>query len=464
MNNRERGVSSLVPMASLRRHLGGTKSLATNGGSLILNVLVSGVGGFVFWIMVANAAPKAAVAQGAALVSAMLGVMVISQQSVVANVPPLIAASPRPRRFALQFYAAASVITAVVAAMYVVIGPEVADGLSYLRDDRLGLIFFAGCLLWSVFALQDAVLSGIARGELVLAENTVWGLLRLAIVGLLPVIGIQLGVELIVLSWLIPAAFMVVAVNYFLFVAERAPLRKPLGTHEFHRRDLFVHLGFEQVTAILAGMANLVLPAVVLTSLGATRSAPFLAAWSFIQVSERAMSTFAGAFAVEIRRAGRVKREAINLTVGFMVAFALAAVVGAQLFADDPMSLLGKGYGEDGGRVLAVLVFGTPLRVMSMLSAATNRVYGAGWRNLVQQTAYSAALYLSLVLIPLDSGTAVAWCIVIAKASVAIVGTWHVVSYIRRDVPLPGSERRDSVPDDAAAVSVHDEAPANHMA
>ena len=81
---------SVTNTAGLRRSLAGTAGLAANGGSLILNVVVSGIGGFVFWIVVANNASTQSVAQAAALVSSMLGVLMLSQQAFITNLPPMI--------------------------------------------------------------------------------------------------------------------------------------------------------------------------------------------------------------------------------------------------------------------------------------------------------------------------------------------------------------------------------------
>ena len=43
-----------------------------NGGALMLNVFVSGIGGFVFWIVAARAAEPAVVAQASAMITSIL--------------------------------------------------------------------------------------------------------------------------------------------------------------------------------------------------------------------------------------------------------------------------------------------------------------------------------------------------------------------------------------------------------
>src|SRR5829696_94212 len=87
------------------------RSLLANGVPLIVNVLAAGVGGFVFWIVTARSVEPAVVAEASAMVASMFGVAQLSLQHLMANVPPLIAASPRPRRLAGHAYLLGATLT-----------------------------------------------------------------------------------------------------------------------------------------------------------------------------------------------------------------------------------------------------------------------------------------------------------------------------------------------------------------
>src|SRR3954454_10089521 len=252
------------------------RSLIANGVPLIVNVLGAGVAGFVFWIVTARSVDPSVVAQATAMVASMFGVAQLSQQHLIVNVPPLIAASPHPRRVAGRAYALAAGLTAITALGYAVIGPRVASGLAFLGQDRLGALFVIGCLAWSWFSLQDAVLAGVRKGHVVLAENTAWGVARLAIVALIPIAGLDLSVAWIVGSWLLPAVALVVAVTWYLFAGPHAVLSTPLGDHTYDRRTLLTYMGLEHLTAIANGIATIVLPAVALSMLGAGPAATLL--------------------------------------------------------------------------------------------------------------------------------------------------------------------------------------------
>ena len=412
-------------------------SLIANGVPLIVNVLGAGLAGFLFWIVTARSVDPSVVAQATAMVASMFGVAQLSQQHLIANVPPLIAASPHPRRVAGRAYLLAAALTAVTAVGYVVIGPRLATGLGFLDEGNLAVLFVLGCLAWSWFSLQDAVLAGVRKGHIVLAENTAWGAARLVILMLVPVAGLELGVGWIVGSWLLPATVLVVVVSWYLFAGPHAVLRTPLGDHTLDRRTLLTYMGLEHLTAIANGIATILLPAVALSLLGAGPAAPFLTAYSFILVCENALASFAGAFAVELRRSARSAGQLLRVTGALLTVGSLIVIAAALAFADDLMALFGAEYREPGGAVLTVLVLGLPARSVWLIASAINRVNAAGLRNLVQQVVYTGVLVASLWIVDVHAGTTIAWCVVVARWAAAAVSAIDVVALRRNRHAAP---------------------------
>lgn len=399
----------------------GTRGLAVNGGALIVNVFVSGIGGFVFWIVAARSAQPAVVAHASAMITSLLGVTTLSQQSLVFNIPILLAGSPRPRRLAAHSYIAALGITAASALLFLFVGPRLATGLVYLRDTRLAVVFFLGCVMWSIFSLQDAVLTGVRRAKLVLVENVSWAMCRLVLVLTLPLVGLELGVGWLVATWLIPATVLVMVITYYLFASPGSPLRHPIGQRDLRRRGLFSFLGIEHLGALTNGLVQIVTPAVALTTLGARAAAPFLAAYSLVVVTEVALGSFSGAFAVEVRRRGRAATNLIVLTCVLLGGISIVAILGAQFFGDDFMALFGREYRKPGGAVLAILVLGLPASSVRLMASAGNRLRRAGWRNLAQQVSYCVALFVAFGVVKSHTGRSLAVCLVVARFAAAAV-------------------------------------------
>ncbi|MEP7113233.1 MAG: hypothetical protein ABI862_08210 [Ilumatobacteraceae bacterium] len=418
----------MIQRPSVRSAFSGTRGLAVNGGALIVNVFVSGIGGFAFWIIAARSVEPDVVAHASAMITSILGVVTLSQQSIVVNIPILIAGSPRPRRLAGRAYIAALSLTGVSSSLYLIFGTRIASGLDYLRDMHLAIYFVFGCLMWSIFSMQDAVLTGVRKGKLVLLENTVWSGCRVVLVLTLPLIGLELGVGWVVSTWLVPATLLVLAITYYLFARPASPLRHPLGTIALNRRALYSFLGVEHLVAVTNGLVQIVVPAVALTALGARAAAPFLAAYQLMIVTEVAMGTFAGAFAVEVRRHGHASRKLIALTCTLLGGLSLAAIVGAHFFGKDFMALFGQQYREPGGEILAILVLGLPASSIRLIAGAGNRLRRAAWRNFAQQGSYMAALFIGFSFTHIQSGRSLAICLVIARLVAGVVSIQNLNS------------------------------------
>jgi len=410
----------------LTRRLGSSKQLATNGGALMMNVIVGGVTGFLFWIIAARIAPASSVGEAAALITAMLGGLQITQSGIAANVPMMLTSSPRPGWILKQAYLATTLLILAASTAYVLIAPGLASGLEYLRDPRLVLIFVAGSALWGLFSLQDGALSGILKGHLVLLENSVWGVLRLAAVSMLPLAVDAITPGWILATWLVPALLMVIVVNYYLYVPTTAPLRHPRGDHTHPPRQLLGHMGFETLASVGTGAVNLALPAIVLTGVGADAAAPFFVAYSFILVGEGALGSFTAAYAIEIRRKGGVDRTQTRLTVGVLALSSMLAIVAVVLLGRQLMALLGPEYESSGAAVLIILGLGLPFRSITLLSGAINRVAGEGWRNALQQGAFVAVCFLAIWILGTDNIGKLAMALVLGRVAAATIALVHL--------------------------------------
>ena len=422
----------------MRSRLVGTRSLAVNGGALILNVVAGGITGLAFWMVAARSAEPRVVAHASTMITAMLTVVTLSQQSLSVNVPTLIAGARRPRRIAGHAYVAALSTTLLGALAYVFFATRLASGLGFVREPRLAVSFVSGCLVWSVFSLQDAVLTGLRRGKLVLLENASWGTSRLALAVAVPLFGIESGVGWLLAAWLIPAALLVAVITYTLFVPSTSPLRARLGDQRVDRRRLVTFLGVEQLTAVTGGVVALSVPAFALTVFGATTAAPFLAAYSFLVVSENAMGSFAQAFAVEVRRGGSAMPNMIVVAGGLVVGFSASVIVAAQLFGENLMGLFGPDYRTSGGQVLAVLVLGLPARCVWQLSSAANRLRRAGWRNFDQMAAYAVTVLVALALGNITTTRSLAIWLVVGRCVAALGALRNLMSYRSVRLDLPG--------------------------
>jgi O-antigen/teichoic acid export membrane protein len=410
-----------LPRAS---RLAGTRGLAVNGGALIVNVLASGVLGFVFWVAAARLAAPDTVSRASAAVTAIIAVVSLAQQNFVLTLPSLLAVSPEPKRLVRTTYRVALAVTAVAAPVYVVAGPRLAHGLDFLRDWRLGGAFVLVSLVWCVFSLQDAVLTGVRRASIVLGENTLWGALRLVVMGSAWLVGIRLGIGWIIASWAVPATLLVIVVSWYLFASGRSPLARPLGTQVFARRKFLTYMGAEYASSVLGSVVALVSSAYALTALGADDAAAPLVAASLVLVVEGALSSFGQALAVEASRAGADsarRRNLLGVTVLFLGGASILAVVGSWVAGEHVMGILGSDYRAAGGQALGILMLSVPARALTFVSNADNRIRGEGGRNLLQQVVACAVVFGLLFVLRPDTVASICWVLVAMRVAAAAV-------------------------------------------
>lgn len=412
-----------------RRRLAGTRGLAVNGGALMINVLASAVTGLVFWVVVARTSSPDVVANASTTITAIIAVVSLTQQAFVFTLPSLLAVSPEPKRLARNTYAMALAATVLVAPLYVLAAPSLAGGLSFLRAPHIAALFIAGCLVWCLFSLQDAVLTGVRKAGVVLFENTTWGVARLLIVAAGGVLGVRLGVGWLALSWIAPALVLVVAVSWYLFRSESSPLAAPLGVQQIAGRRLVSYLGAEYLASVLSSCVTLIGGAYALTTFGAAAAAPFVTAASLVIVVEGALASFAQALAVEACKGDRDRARAGNLlrlSALLLGGISLGAVVVSIVFGEQVMGLLGEEYRAVGGTALAILMLCVPARSVAVVSNADNRIRGEGGRNLLQQILACVVIFGLLLSGVADSVVGLCWAVVAMRVAPAVMAVFHL--------------------------------------
>lgn len=419
-----------APAGRVARALGrmhAARGLAVNGGALVANVLASGLTGLGFWMLAARVAPPSVVAQASTAIAAILAVVSLSQQSFVLTLPALLADAPEPRRLTLSVYRAALLMTALVAPGYVIVGPRLAHGLQFLQGWRNASWFVVAAMVWCLFSLQDAVLTGLRKATYVLVENTGWGAVRVALLVAALVAGMHMSVAALVASWVVPAAVCVGLVSWYLFASAASPLEEARGSRTFERRHLLGYMGAEYATSVLSSAVTLVTGAYALTTLGAADAAPLMLAASLVLVLEGAVSAFAQSLAVEASRsdgAAERRRSLVHLTVLALGGLSVGAVVTVRVASGPIMGLLGPHYREAGAAALLILVLAVPARAVSLVSNADNRIRGDGGRNLLQQALACAVCFGLLATGRFRTGEAIAWVLVVmryAQAGLAVL-------------------------------------------
>lgn len=357
-----------------RLRLPAVAPLLLNGYALVANAGLSAVLGIVFWMAATRLYSQENVGLAAALITSMTTISYFAQMNLSSFLTRFLPASGSgagpliAKTYGIS--GAASILVATVFALGI---GHFAEPLDFIRDNPAALVFFVvATVFWSLFALQDAALSGLRRSALVPVENTAYAVLKIALlIGLgLAAFSTPLG---IFLAWSIPLVPVVIVTNLIIWkglpdAREENGRRGPgLG-----RAAQFVGWDFLGSLALGSGFGLATL--VVTARAGAEATAVYQLAWSFtysIYLLGRAMSV--SLVAEGANQPVRLRRLTAD-SLAHSLFLVLGAVVVIMLFAPWIMGLFGPDYVKEGAPVLRVLVLSCLPWAVTTIFCAVARV------------------------------------------------------------------------------------------
>ncbi|WP_066069523.1 lipopolysaccharide biosynthesis protein [Frankia sp. EI5c] len=349
-------------------------TLYRNGAALALSGLISALLGAGFWVAAAHTTPRAAVGEATALVSAMMALSMLGQLNLG---PALAAFLPRAghRRTALVAggTAAAAGLSLVLGAGFVLAAPRVSDSFQTLERPLPAIGFVLAVAIWSVFALQDAALTGMRKAPWVPLKNAVYNTAKL---GVLVAIG---GTAAALLTaWVVPAAVAAVPVAYLLFTRVLPTTDEPEPGADAPAFRRF--LAGESTAMVLDQIGVTLLPVLVVALVGPATAAPFGLAWMIVQALDAMVIAMGSSLVVEGSRAGTdigsMHRAMRRRTVAGLGLVTAVAVLGAPLI----LRVFGGEYAQEGANVLRLLLIGSLARsVITLAICAARAQLLIGW-------------------------------------------------------------------------------------
>ena len=391
---------------------------------MISNGLTSGLG-LVYWTIAAKAYPTEVMGASAAALSMM---MFLSGAAQLNLRPALLRLLPesgaRAAWLVRRTYVLAIILSALTAAM-VFSGGAVA-GAPWSAIDALGspaglLLMVAGTVCWSIFNLQDGVLTGLRRTGWVPVENGTYALVKigvlLACVVMLPAMGI-------VVSWIVPTFFIVGVVTVVLVrrwipaYMTAHPDRRPA----LERRDLMTFVAADSVGAMFALGASTLLPVLVVGAVGPSTGAYFAITWTIITALTLVPINMAASMTVESIHTGVPLGPQVRRLTGHLYRILVPLVLLVVVLAEWGLTIFGADYAEHATVALRIGALGLLPFAANILFLATARIRARSRAILVVQVSIALVTLAgsAMLLGPLGiAGVTLAW--LIAQSLVALV-------------------------------------------
>lgn len=324
-----------------------------DGLALVLSSGLTSAVGLLYWVLAARLFPPDVLGINQVAISTMMflgGIAHLNMTYALLRFVPV--AGWAARRVVLGGYIVGAGMAAAVGAGFALgaqlWAPQLVDEFG---RGRLLLFFVIATPLWSIFVIQDFVLTGIRRATVVPAENFAFSLLKILLL-LVAAIGVVPGG--IAISWAAATAAIVVPINVWMLL-RAVPRFSRAATVSFEPVTVSAVARF--VRADYAGgvfwqAALFGTPLLVLARLGAAAAAAYAVVWTITQtlylVSSGLSQSMVAHSATDLDGLDAARRAMVRRALMLVVPAAAVLVAGAPLI----LSLFGRHYAEYGSGAL----------------------------------------------------------------------------------------------------------------
>ncbi|WP_197519634.1 lipopolysaccharide biosynthesis protein [Pseudonocardia sp. HH130630-07] len=431
-------------MRSARQEM--ANPLYRNAYALMLNTVVNSGFGLLYWVFAARVFSTEEVGRGNALVNLMLLISVLTSlnfgQAIIRFLPTAGRDSRSLVRLAYGTSAAAAVVgaTAVMAYCHFFYAPGDPLHVSF----GFGAWFVVSTAAWSIFNLQDQVLTGVRSAMWVVLENGVYGLVKLVLLVVVAAFSVTDGVFT---SWSAPVIALLVP--FTLLISRRLLPRHSAesaaepGSGAPDRPTLVRYMAGDYLGQVFNQAMSSFLPVLVVMVISQAASAYLLPAQTVFQAMSMLSVAITSALVVE----GARRPERAHLFARAVLRRILLIVVPSSLLIALAAPLLlwfyGPEYVENSTTVLQLLMLSMVPRVVVTLWMTKSRLANRTFGLAVQQAVHALIVLGGIPLLaPVLGVDVVGWAWLAGELVLAIAFAPSVIRWLRQPAP---PERPDDV-------------------
>jgi O-antigen/teichoic acid export membrane protein len=386
-----------APPTSPPRPWGG--NLIGNAIALMLSSGGTAAFGVVFWATAAHLASAKNVGKASAEIAAMMLLANLAQLSFTTIFDRFLPiAGNRTHRFVTSAYAMCIAVAFIIGTLYIRVG----FGRNFIPSSfGWRELFIVAVALWTIFVLQDSVLTGLRATKWVPVENILFSIAKIC---LLPLFLALTSGQGLFLAWTVPVVVAIIAVNWYLFHKRipRHEAENPTSENFPSRREL-VSLAFGQyATSLISTFSSSIVVLIVIQRLG-----PVVEAYYYLPalISSGGVGVLlwnlVTSFLVEASSSGPGELlKHMHDTIRAAIIVMVPSITIGVAFAPQILRIFGETYAVHGTTLLRLLLLALPgIAVTAFYSSIAwldKRVWWLAGRELVSAAVYFAIL-LSLI-------------------------------------------------------------------
>lgn len=420
----------------------GAQRVFRSAYSLILNTALTAALGVAFWVVAARLYSTEDVGRDSALISAMMALSAIcglNLQNVLLRFLPTW--RRRPGRAVLSAYGLGALTSLLGASAFVLVIPKVSGEFHVLSErPEFAVLYATATAAWTIFFMQDAVLTALRRAAWVPAENASYGVLKLSALFMMVAVGSDHGVFI---AWVAPMILLLLPVNYLIFrrlLPRHAALPQTLGLPPRKERWSLLRFAAQDSAGFALNYAALWLtPLLVVALLGSDANAYFFIPFTIVVTFDLLFLNVTAALVVEGAHDEPAIPYLVRAAVRRFVPLLVLGVLVLVLAAPFILAAFSPDYAREGTDVLRLMALGSLFRAVMALFVAIQRLRRRGRAIIVIQSTFSTLL-IGLIILLADSlgieGVGLAW--LIGAGMGALLATPLVVRFLREGEPRHG--------------------------
>lgn len=331
--------------------------LYRNAYALIFNDGMTGLLGLLYWALAARYYPAEQVGRDAAAISTMMALAGLAYVNLKGAMIRLLPTAGRLAPKLIGYaYLLSLTLALLIGALFIVGYQRWVVGQNFLDESRFFTWWFLGSVLgWSVFGLQDNILTGLRQTFWIPLENISFGIAKILLLWLLAAWWPERGVFL---SWTAPIVLFIAVISWLIF-------RRLLPRHVQKHGGQSLALTPRQLAQFVAGdyvgtlfwvITTMSLPLLVISQAGAAANAYFYLAWTVAFPLHLVSSNMAASLTVEGALNEAQTRHYVRRAFVQILRLLAAPVLIIQLGAPYLLQLFGQAYSDEGAMLLRLLV------------------------------------------------------------------------------------------------------------
>ncbi len=402
------------------------RNLALNSLALMLSTVITGGLGLLFWAAAGRLYPVAEVGSASAVITSAVMLSTLSNLSLGSMYERFLPVSGRlARSFVVRGYFVITAFAFVLGCGFLLVAP--VDKMFTTTAEVASFPFFVAVL--AVFALQDQTSSGLGVARWAAGKNVFHAVVKFI---LLLALFATAQSTAIIAAWAIPAIIASVVVLRSILRALRTEPRYALAPDLPPKREMWSYFGSAYGITALGSLAPLLVPMIVVATLGTEANAYFALTWSIVSALYILISVLVGPFVAEV--AGNPE-QFDHLTKRFMTMVCIVALGGSfflAFVAPFGLGIIGDGYRENGTIIVQLAAITIPLSVIGSLYDGLARVQRRMRLAVAVQVASTTIIIVGSLSLSDSLGIAsVGWAYLAAEAFGAVVLIVPLIRWIR---------------------------------